>query len=83
MAASAKQELHELVDRLRDEDIADTLAYVRWLVSDGAPRDAPEAAPIDDEPETEEEHAAVARALEQLERGDVVPHAQVRRELGL
>ncbi len=83
MAANAKHELHELVDRLSDEDVAETLAYVRWLISDGTSPATLEAVPIDDEPETEEERAAVARALEQVKTGDVIPHAQVRRELGL
>lgn len=82
MVANLKQELHDLIDQLDDEDVAETLAYVRWLIIDGTPRRTPETVPIDDEPETEEERAAVARALEQLKRGDVVSHAQVRRELG-
>jgi hypothetical protein len=83
MVASPKQLLHEMVDHLSDADVADTLAYVRWLVSEEAASYDPESAPFDDEPETDDERAAVARALEQLERGDTVPHAQVRRELGL
>ncbi len=83
MAANPKQELHDLVDRLSDEDLAEALAYVRWLISDAASHDPLAAVPIDDEPETEEERAAVERALEQLQTGDVVPHTQVRRELGL
>ena len=83
MAANPKQELHDLVDRLSDEDLAEALAYVRWLTSDAASHDPLAAVPIDDEPETEEERAAVGRALEQLQTGDVIPHAQVRRELGL
>ncbi len=83
MAANPKQELHDLVDRLSDEDLAEALAYVRWLISDAASHGPLAAVPIDDEPETEEERAAVGRALEQLQTGDVIPHAQVRRELGL
>ncbi len=83
MAANPKQELHDLVDRLSDEDLAETLAYVRWLISDAASNNPLAAVPIDDELETEEERAAVGRALEQLQTGDVIPHAQVRRELGL
>ncbi len=83
MAANPKQELHDLVDRLSDENLAEALDYVRWLISDAAPHDALAVVPIDDEPETEEERAAVGCALEQLQTGDVIPHAQVRRELGL
>lgn len=83
MVAPLKQQLHELVDRLSDQDVAETLAYIRWLIDDGIPPVTTETAPIDDEEESEEERVAVARALAQLERGDVIPHAQVRRELGL
>ncbi len=83
MVANPKQELHDLVDRLSDEDLAEALAYVRWLISDATPHDPLTAVPIDDEPDTEDERAAVGRALEQLKTGEVIPHAQVRRELGL
>ena len=83
MAANPKQELHDLVDRLSDEDLAEALDYDRWLISDATPHDPLTAVPSDDEPETEEERAAVGRALEQLQTGDVIPHAQVRRECGL
>ena len=83
MVAPLKQQLHELVDRLGDQDVAETLEYVRWLIDDGSLPVTTETAPIDDEEESEDERVAVARALAQLECGDVVPHAQVRRDLGL
>jgi hypothetical protein len=40
-------------------------------------------APIDDEPETEEERAAIAEAREDLKAGRAVSHEQIRRELGI
>ena len=42
-------------------------------------------APLDDEPETEEERLAVAEAEEWLKQngGKGIPHEQVMRELGL
>jgi hypothetical protein len=40
-------------------------------------------APEDDEPETDEERAAVAEAKEALARGEVVSHADIKREFGL
>ena len=38
-------------------------------------------APIDDEPETDEEHAAMAEARAALRRGDVVSDEELRRDL--
>lgn len=40
-------------------------------------------APLDDEPETEEERRAVHAAREDLARGEVRTLEEVRRELGL
>jgi hypothetical protein len=40
-------------------------------------------APIDDEPETEEERAAVAEARAEIARGDFLTTEELRRELGL
>jgi hypothetical protein len=40
-------------------------------------------APLDDEPETEEERHAVQEAREELARGKVRTLEEVRRELGL
>jgi hypothetical protein len=40
-------------------------------------------APIDDEPVTAEEAAAVSEAQEAIARGEVEPWEQVKRELGL
>jgi predicted transcriptional regulator len=39
--------------------------------------------PFDDEPETEEERAAVAEASRDLEEGRVIPHDEVMRKNGL
>jgi hypothetical protein len=40
-------------------------------------------APVDNEPETDEERAAVAEAREDLAAGRAVSHEQIRRELGI
>jgi hypothetical protein len=40
-------------------------------------------APWDDEPETEEERAAVAEARRELEEGEGIPHEEAMRRLGL
>lgn len=58
--------------------------YLVFLVTDADPllRTLLNA-PIDDEPETEEERAAVAEALAELERGEIVTDEELRRELGI
>ncbi|MGD9893859.1 MAG: hypothetical protein AB7U18_21460, partial [Dehalococcoidia bacterium] len=40
-------------------------------------------APLDDEPETSEEAAAVAEAREAIARGDVYSMEEIKREFGL
>jgi len=40
-------------------------------------------APIDDEPETAEEQAAVEEALRDIREGRVLTHEEVKRRLGL
>jgi hypothetical protein len=75
---TTKEALHRLVDELPEEQaerllraIADPVLQARAL------------APIDDEPETPEETAAVAEGIADLERGDVFTTEQLRRELGI
>ncbi len=46
-------------------------------------RRALDNAPIDDEPETPEEAAAVAEARESVARGEVVSHEEMKRRLNL
>ena len=43
----------------------------------------PEDAPLDDEPETPEEAAAVAEARAQIARGELLTSEEVKRNLGL
>ena len=40
-------------------------------------------APEDDEPESEEERAAVEEAYEDIARGEVLSHEELKRKLGL
>ena len=48
-----------------------------------APLYTSETAPLDDEPETEEERAAVAEARAELARGEGIPAAEIYREFGV
>jgi len=38
-------------------------------------------APVDDEPLTEEDIAAIEEGEEAIRKGDIVPHEEVRKEL--
>ena len=40
-------------------------------------------APLDDEPDTEDDRASIAEGLADLEVGDVVSDDELRREIGL
>ncbi len=80
----AREKLHDLIESLPSEDVPTALRVLEALNASSDPvplalRDVP----IDDEPETEEERAAVAEALRDLEEGRVMPHDEVMRRLGL
>jgi predicted transcriptional regulator len=80
---SVKDELRGLVDQLSDQGAAEAVRYLRWLMREEALRATLDAAPLDDEPETDEERAAVAEGKADLEAGRVVPAAEVYRRFGL
>jgi hypothetical protein len=73
---TVKDELHELVDRLDEAEAREALAYLQTLSLPAFLRDAP----LDDEPETAEERAAVAEAEADFAAGRDVAHEEVRRE---
>jgi hypothetical protein len=78
----ARQNAHRLIDRLPDPQLSALVGLLETIVDPvaAALRDAP----IDDEPETEEERQAVAEAHDWLKRnGKGIPHAEAMRRLGL
>lgn len=74
-----RQELHALVDHIPETDVPAARKILCALI------DPVElsllTAPLDDEPETEEERAAVEKALS--ETGPGTSHEEVLREFGL
>ena len=79
-----RTKLHDLVESLPSEDVPTALRLLESLKSsaDSVPL-ALRDVPIDDEPETEEERAAVAEARREIEEGRVIPHDEVMRQYGL
>ena len=73
-----KDDLHHLVDELDEDSAREALAYLQTLAMPAFLRDAP----LDDEPESDEERAAVAEAEADFAAGRIVSHSEVRREFG-
>ncbi len=76
----AREELHELIDKLPERELPTVRGLLRYLAGDPLLRALAEA-PIDDEEETVEEMDAVAEAREAVARGEVRPWEEVNAEL--
>jgi hypothetical protein len=82
---ATKEDLHRLVDKLPESEVPAAERYLEYL---SVARQDPFLrallnAPLDDEPETEDERAAMAEARAALERGEVITDEDLRRDLGL
>ena len=75
-----KEDLHRLVDRLPDSEVPAAERYLEFLAVAGHDPllRALANAPLDDQPESDEERAAVGEARAELERGEVVSDAVLR-----
>jgi hypothetical protein len=73
-----RQQLHELVDRLPEGELAAAQRVRSAFVADPVELSLL-AAPLDDEPYTEEQR----REDEEARRGPRIPHEDLKRELGL
>ena len=82
----AREELHELIDRMPDSELPGVRRQLLERLAEATNDPVLRAflsAPLDDEPETEEERQAVAEAKEDLAAGRVISDEDLRRELGL
>jgi hypothetical protein len=79
----ARQNAHRLIDRLPETQLSALVGLLETIVDPvaAALRDAP----LDDEPETDQERQAATEARLWLDRnrGRGVPHAEAMRRLGL
>jgi hypothetical protein len=78
----SRHTLHDLVDRIPEEELSAAQRFLEYLAVGPAYR-AAWSAPPDDEPVTDGDAAAIARAQEEVRSGSVVPHDDVLREFGL
>jgi hypothetical protein len=78
----SRQTLHELVDRIPEEELVAVQRFLEYLAVISAYR-AVQSAPQDDEPVSSGDADAIARAQGELRTGKIVPHEEVLREFGL
>jgi hypothetical protein len=79
-----REQLHRLVDDLPSRELSAAARYLQFLQSGQQHETLPPElanAPLDDEPETPEEAAAVAEAWEDVAAGRVLSHAEVLRRV--
>lgn len=76
-----RDDVHRLIDNLSDDEFAQAAAALEGAI-DPVVR-ALLLAPLDDEPETDEERAAVAEAWQDVAAGRLIAHEDLKRELGL
>ena len=81
--SDARQHAHQLIDRMPEAQLSGLVQFLETIVDPVAT--ALRNAPLDDEPETDEEKAAVTEAKTWLQNngGKGIPHAEAMRRLGL
>jgi len=76
-----RQEAHALIDRVPPEKLPAVRSLLEIIVDPLARKLA--GAPLDDEPESEQERAVTAEAIKSLSRGAGVPMETVLSDFGL
>jgi hypothetical protein len=81
--SDTRQHAHEIIDHIPESQLSTAVGLLEKILDPVTL--ALLNAPIDDEPETEEEKAEVAEAHEWLKRngGKGIPHDEAMRRLGL
>jgi len=80
---SAREKLHQLVDEMPGEELHAAERYLEFLRNKSVEylRQVLENAPVDDEPLTEEDRAALAEADAELARGEGIAWEEARDRL--
>jgi hypothetical protein len=78
----SRETLHDLVDRIPEEELPAAKRFLEYLAVSSAYRAALSAS-LDDEAVTEAEAAAIARARDEVRDGKLISHDEILREVGL
>jgi hypothetical protein len=78
----SRDTLHDLIDRIPEEELPAAKRFLEYLVVSPAYR-AALSAPPDDEPVTEADAAAIARTSHEVRAGIVISHDEILREFGV
>jgi hypothetical protein len=78
----SRETLHDLVDRIPEDEVPAAQRFLEYLAVSPAYR-AALSAPVDDEPVTETDAAAIFRACDEVRTGKVISHDDMLREFGL
>ena len=82
-SGNEKQQAHQLIDRLDSSQVRALVSLLQFMLLDPSSR-ALATAPLDDEPETDQERQSVEEARAYFSRqGKGIPHQEVLREFGL
>jgi hypothetical protein len=76
-----REHAHQLIDRLPDFQLSALVRFLETLVDPVA--ESLRNAPVDDEPVSAEEAAALDAAHASIARGEGIPHEEILREFGL
>ena len=81
--SDTRQHAHQLIDQLPETQLSALVGLLKVIVDPVA--NALRDAPLDDEPESDEERSAVSDARDWLKRnqGKGIPHNDAMRRLGL
>jgi hypothetical protein len=79
--SDTRQHVHELVDQL-DAGQLDAVGRLLEVMTDPIVRSLANA-PVEADPVSEEEAAALDEAHASIERGEGIPHEEIMREFGL
>lgn len=79
--SDTRQHVHKLVDQL-DAGQLDAVGHLLEVMTDPIARSLANA-PVETEPVSAEEAAALDEAHASIERGEGIPHEEVMREFGL
>jgi hypothetical protein len=78
----SRDTLHQLVNRIPENDLIAAQRYLEYLATSQVYRAALAAAP-DDEPVTEGDAQAIERTAVEIRAGKVVEHQEILREFGI